>query len=124
MLATSVLALQAGLFGTFAVVLVADAAERGELTAALPTSIFVVLVAFGAALVGVGLWRRRRWARGPAVAWSVLVVLVGASQIAVNPPVGIAIVAVGLLGAGSAAAPSTRAALTGEPTGARSHPSN
>ena len=111
-LAAAVLALQAVVFGAFACVIMAGAAAAGELVSGLATTAFIALIAVGASVVGLGLWRLRRWARGPAVAWSLLVVLIGASQLSVNPIVAIGIIVIGLVGAGSAAAPSTRAALT------------
>ncbi|PWD50269.1 hypothetical protein C8046_05935 [Serinibacter arcticus] len=111
--ATAVLALQALVFLALTVAVLTDALEVGEAAAGLAIGVFTLVVAAGATLVAVGLWRRRRWARGPAVAWSVLVVLVGASQLSVNALVAIAVVLVGLVGAVSAAAPSTREALAG-----------
>lgn len=113
-LATAVLALQAGIFGAFACVILAGAAAEGALVSGLATTVFIALIAVGAGLVGLGLWRRRRWARGPAVAWSILIALIGASQLSVNPAAAIGIILIGLVGAGAAAAPSTREALTAQ----------
>ena len=121
--AAALLALQAVGFLGLTVAIVADAVAADDAVAGIATAAFTAVVALGAALVAVGLWRRRRWARGPAVAWSVLVVLVGASQLSVNPGVAAAIIVVGLVGAVAAALPATREALSGEPSGSEPPPS-
>ncbi len=111
--AAALLALQSVGFLGLTVAIVADATAADDTAAGVATAAFTAVVAAGAALVAIGLWRRRRWARGPAVAWSVLVVLVGASQFSVNPGVALAIIAVGVVGAVATASPATRAALDG-----------
>lgn len=121
--AAVLLALQAVGFVGLTAAIVADGVRAGDAAAGIATAVFTAVVALGAALVAVGLWRRRRWSRGPAVAWSVLVVLVGASQFSVNPGVAVAIIVVGLVGAVAAASPATREAVTGERSGAEPPPS-
>ncbi|GMA32078.1 hypothetical protein [Litorihabitans aurantiacus] len=121
--AAALLALQGLALVVLTAVVVRDSAGAGDVAAGLATAAFTVLLAAAALAVAVGLWRCRRWSRGPAVAWSVLVVLVGASQIPVNAPAALAIVAIGVLGTATAGSGATRAAVTDEPPGGPTPPS-
>uniref|UniRef100_UPI0028AC2C5E hypothetical protein n=1 Tax=Miniimonas arenae TaxID=676201 RepID=UPI0028AC2C5E len=109
-LAVVLLLLQAVGFAALAVgVLVTTAGD--ERVASLPVLAFALLAAVAVAAVGRSLWRRRRWARGAAVAWSLLLVLTGLSQLSVNAPVAVGLAVLGLATAAAAVAPATRLAL-------------
>lgn len=108
--AVALLTLQAAAFVTLGVAVAASGS--GE-DVTYPVSIFAFVVGVLLGLVAWSLWRRRAWARGAAVAWSLLLVLVGASQFGTNPRAAIVVVLVGLVSAGCAVAPATRLALTG-----------
>lgn len=108
--AVALLALQAGAFVALGVAVAAAGSADG---ATYPVVVFAVVLGVLVALVAWSLWRRRRWARGAAVAWSLLLVLVGASQLGVNPAAAIGVILVGLGSTVCAVAPATRLALDG-----------
>lgn len=108
--AVVLLALQVGAFAALAVAVAASPGGADE-GARFPVVVFATLAAVLLAVVTLSLWRLRRWARGPAVAWSILMVLTGFSQLGVNVLAAIAVIVIGLVGAVTAAAPATRLAL-------------
>lgn len=91
--------------------------EPGEAEAVIgsvsvaPVVGFLVLAGLLVLVVGIGMWRRKRWSRGAAVAWSVLLVLVGLSQLGENLVVGLGVSAVALATAVCAVVSPTRLAL-------------
>jgi hypothetical protein len=79
---------------------------------AIGLTIFTALMA---ALLGVFAWslhRRRRWARGPAIVLQLLLVPIGWTMVSGGQPaLGVPVIALGLIGAGTLLAPATREAL-------------
>jgi hypothetical protein len=75
----------------------------------------IVFTALLAALLGWFTWalfRRRAWARGPAITIELLLVPIGVTMIGGGlPGIGIPTIILGLVGAGSLIAPTTREAL-------------
>jgi len=57
------------------------------------------------------LWRRRAWARGPAIVLQLLLVPIGYTMVSGGLWLGLVVMAVGLCGAGTLLAPATRASL-------------
>ena len=106
------LVLQAGAFLALTVTLGIEAIGDADVrTASIGVIGFALVATIGLGLIARALWNLERWPRGPVVAWSILLVLVGASQLGVNAPIAVAVIVLGLLTAGAAVAPSTRAAL-------------
>lgn len=112
LIAVLALVLQAGAFLALTLTLGIEALGDAEVrSASIGVIGFSLVAAVGLGFIARALWNRKRWSRGPAVAWSILLVLVGASQVSVNPPIAIAVILLGLVTAGAAVAPATREAL-------------
>jgi hypothetical protein len=79
----------------------------------IATAVTVYTAVMAALLGGLGwaLHRRRSWARGPAIVLQLLLLPIGYSMVTTGLWLGAAVIAVGLCGAGTLLAPSTRAAL-------------
>ncbi len=107
----ALLALQAGAFAALAVAVGTGPAPASGAGALYPVVLFTALAALILLVLAVSMWRLRRWTRGAATAWGVLMLLVGLSQLSVNAPVALAVAVVGALTAGLAVAPATRLAL-------------
>ena len=106
------LVLQAGAFLALTITLGVEAIGDAEVrSASIGVIGFSLVAVIGLALIARALWNLKRWSRGPAIAWSILLVLVGASQFSVNQPIAIAVILLGLVTAGAAVAPATREAL-------------
>ena len=79
---------------------------------AVMVTLFAVLLAGLLALLGLALWRRRAWARGPAIVLQLLALPIGYSMASGGLPwLGIPVMAIGLAGAAALLAPATRTAL-------------
>jgi len=79
---------------------------------ALLVTLYATVLAGVLALLGWSLWRRRRWARGPAIVLQMLMLPVGYYMITGGVAwLGLPVMAVGLAGAAALLAPATRAAL-------------
>lgn len=111
-LAVALLALQAGMLAALAVAVWLS--TTGAVALALPVIGFAGAFALLVGAVAFALWRRRRWARGAGVAWSMLMALVGASQLGSNLFAAIVFVLVGLGTVAALVAPATRLALEAE----------
>lgn len=108
----ALLALQAGAFAALAVAVGTGPAPEAGAGALYSVVLFTALAALILLTLAVSMWRLRRWTRGAATAWGVLLALVGLAQLSVNLPVALAVAVVGALTAGLAVAPATRLALT------------
>jgi small-conductance mechanosensitive channel len=87
-------------------------ADRATVTTAIGTTAFAVLLTGLLGLFTWALFRRRAWARGPAIVLQLLLVPIGVTMFAGGlPTVGIPTILLGLVGAGSLLAPTTREAL-------------
>ena len=87
-------------------------APAQSLTQALGLTLYIAVLAALLGLVTWSLWRRRRWARGPAVVLNLLLVPIGYTMAGTGLAwLGIPVMVVGIFGAGLLVAPSTRAAL-------------
>jgi len=79
---------------------------------AIGLTIFTALMA---ALLGLFAWslhRRRRWARGPSIVLQLLLVPIGWTMVSGGQPaLGVPVIVLGLIGAGTLLAPATREAL-------------
>jgi hypothetical protein len=85
----------------------ADTAQ-GAAAVTLYTATFVVILG-GLAWA---LHRRRRWARGPAIVVQMLLIPIGYTMATSGlPAVGVPVIVIGLVGAGTLLAPSTRQAV-------------
>lgn len=102
------LVLQAGMLGALAVAVAAFSELPGT---ALPVVGFAAVFAVLVGVVAFALWRRRRWARGAGVAWSLLMALVGASQLGSNLTAAVLFIVIGLGTVGVLVAAPTRLAL-------------
>ena len=79
---------------------------------ALGTTIFALALAALLGLLAWSIWKRRAWARGPAVVLQLLLLPIGYYMITGGQPLlGVVTIAVGLVGAGALLAHGTRAAL-------------
>lgn len=107
-LAVALLALQAGILAALAASIAVGPSEGGS---SFPVVLFIALFAGLVALVATALWRFRRWARGAATAWSILMVLIGFSQLGANLFAAIVIIAVGLGTTAALLVPATRNSL-------------
>jgi hypothetical protein len=88
------------------------AAERTTASTAIGTTVFAALFTGLLGWFTWSLFRRRAWARGPAIVLQLLLVPIGVTMLTGGlPVVGIPTVVVGLVGAGTLMAPTTRAAL-------------
>jgi hypothetical protein len=85
----------------------ADTAQ-GAAAVTLYTALFVVVLG-GLAWA---LHRRRRWARGPAIVVQILLIPIGFTMAASGlPALGVPVLVIGLVGAGTLLAPATREAM-------------
>jgi hypothetical protein len=85
----------------------ADTAQ-GAAAVTLYTALFVVVLG-GLAWA---LHRRRRWARGPAIVVQMLLIPIGFTMAASGlPALGVPVLVIGLVGAGTLLAPATREAM-------------
>lgn len=121
LVASLLLAVQAAAFGSLAVTVAVEAVRGSSSGGTAAVVGFAVVFALVLGGLSVALWRRRRGARGPALAWSLLLVLAGGSQLSVNAPVAVAVVVLALVAAAALVHPQTRLALRrtdpGEPAG-------
>jgi hypothetical protein len=79
---------------------------------AIGTTVFAALVTGLLGLLAWSLFRRRAWARGPAIVLQLLLIPIGVTMLTGGVPVvGVLTIAIGLVGAGSLLAPTTRGAL-------------
>lgn len=103
------LLIQAAALLAFAGAVTATSGDDGIVVTA-----FCTLVGAGVLVLAVGLWRLQRWSRGAGVAWSLLVFLIGCSQLGANLPTALAIASAGLGTAALLVWPTTRLALEGQ----------
>lgn len=97
---------------TVFLVYAALAGEGSTAGTAVGTTIFVALLAGLLGWFAWSLFRRRAWARGPAIVLQLLLVPIGATMLTGGAPtLGIPTILLGLVGAGSLLAPTTRGAL-------------
>lgn len=88
------------------------AGEGATAMTAIATTVFVALLAGLLGWLAWSLLRRRAWARGPAIVLQLLLVPIGVTMLTGGAPtVGIPTILIGLAGAGSLLAPTTRGAL-------------
>jgi hypothetical protein len=78
---------------------------------AMAVTVYTAVMAALLGGLGWALHRRRSWARGPAIVLQLLLLPIGYSMVTTGLWLGVAVIAVGLSGAGTLLAPSTRAAL-------------
>jgi hypothetical protein len=79
---------------------------------AIGSTVFAALVTGLLGLLAWSLFRRRAWARGPAIVLQLLLVPIGVTMLTGGVPVvGVLTILIGLVGAGSLLAPTTRGAL-------------
>lgn len=115
--AVALLSLQAVAFAVLgAGIAVTPVGEQADATAGqvYPVLLFTVVVVLLLGAVAWSLWRLRRWARGAAVAWSLLMTVVSLSSLSqplVNVPLLLVTAAVTLATAVAAILPATRLAL-------------
>lgn len=90
-----------------------DLTSRAQsLTQALGLTLYIAVLAGLLGLFTWSLWRRRRWARGPAVVLNLLLLPIGYTMAGSGLAwLGVPVMVVGICGAGLLVAPSTRAAL-------------
>lgn len=89
-------------------------APAGSVGSAIAVTLFAALMAGLLGLLAWALWRRRGWARGPAMVLQLLMLPIGYYMITGAVAwLGLLVVAIGLGGAGALLAPATRAALGG-----------
>jgi hypothetical protein len=102
-----------GLFAVMALLIYADAtAPSVGVTSAVGITAFTGLFALLLAGLAWALWRRRAWARGPAIVLELLMLPIGYSMISTGLVwLGIPVMLLGIGGAGTLLAPATRAAL-------------
>ncbi|MBN8883809.1 MAG: hypothetical protein J0H73_16050 [Salana multivorans] len=113
----ALLALQAGAFVALGIAVVTGPTPAEGAGAVYPVAVFTLLAGALLAIMALHLWRLRRWPRGAATAWGVLLMLVGLAQLSVNGPVAIAVALAGAATAVTAFAPATRLALAGDSDG-------
>ena len=86
-------------------------AAAGSAPGALAVTLYAALMAALMGGLGWMLWRRRAWARGPAIVLQLLLVPIGYTMVSGGLWLGLVVMAVGLCGAGTLLAPATRASL-------------
>jgi hypothetical protein len=87
-------------------------AAAGSAPGALAVTLYAALMAALMGGLGWMLWRRRAWARGPAIVLQLLLVPIGYTIVSGGLWwLGLVVMAVGLCGAGTLLAPATRASL-------------
>jgi hypothetical protein len=86
-------------------------ATAGSAPGALAVTLYAALMAALMGGLGWMLWRRRAWARGPAIVLQLLLVPIGYTMVSGRLWLGLVVMAVGLCGAGTLLAPATRASL-------------
>jgi hypothetical protein len=87
-------------------------ADADSAQGALAVTLYTALMAALMGMLGWALWRRRAWARGPAIVVQLLLLPIGYTMATGGLGwVGLVVMAVGLCGAGTLLAPPTRAAL-------------
>ena len=86
-------------------------ATAGSAPGALAVTLYAALMAALMGGLGWMLWRRRAWARGPAIVLQLLLVPIGYTMVSGGLWLGLVVMAVGLCGAGTLLAPATRASL-------------
>jgi hypothetical protein len=95
-----------------AILLYADiAGQAGSVRGAVTVTVFAALLAAAFGGLAHSLWRRRRWARGPAIVLQLLLVPIGWGVVGGLGWPGYVVMALGLVGAGALLAPTTRTAL-------------
>jgi hypothetical protein len=102
-----------GLVALVGYLLYADIAGGAEsVRGAIMVTSFVALLGAVFGVLAHALWRRRAWARGPAIVLQLLLVPIGYSMAAAGMAwAGIPVIALGLGGAAALIAPTTREAL-------------
>ena len=102
-----------GLLAVTALLVYADAtAPSVGASSAVGITAFAGLFALLLAALAWALWRRRAWARGPAIVLELLMLPIGYSMISTGLVwLGIPVMLLGICGAGALLAPATRAAL-------------
>jgi hypothetical protein len=102
-----------GLLAVMALLIYADmTAPSVGVSSAVGITAFAGLFAVLLAALAWALWRRRAWARGPAIVLELLMLPIGYSMISSGLVwLGIPVMLLGLCGAGALLAPATRAAL-------------
>ena len=102
-----------GLVGLVVYLVYADIAGGAEtVRGAIMVTSFVAVMAAVFGVLAHALWRRRAWARGPAIVLQLLLVPIGYSMAAAGMAwAGVPVIAVGLGGAAALIAPATREAL-------------
>ncbi len=78
---------------------------------AVGVTVYTAMMAALLGGLGWALYGRRSWARGPAIVLELLLLPIGYSMFSAGLWLGVVVMAVGLCGAGTLLAPSTRAAL-------------
>lgn len=87
-------------------------APAESLSGAIGVTLYLAVLAALLAFLTWSLWRRRRWARGPAVVLNLLLLPIGYSLVAGGSAwIGLPVIVAGLAGAGLLVAPATRAEL-------------
>jgi hypothetical protein len=105
-----------GLFAVLAALIYGDISGRaGTLRGAVTVTVFTALLAASFGGLAWALWRRRAWARGPAIVLQLLLVPLGSGMIRGLGVFGLLVTAFGLVGAGLLLAPSTRSELLAGP---------
>ncbi len=103
----------AGLVAVVAILFYDDlAAPVQSVVSAVALTVAAALLAAILAGLAWALTRKRAWARGPAIVLQLLLLPIGYTMITGGLPVlGVPVIVIGLVGAGTLLAPATRAAL-------------